>query len=78
MTRAEKFHLTFNPIHILISAIFSYLMSGRTGTALGRVVQRIDTLVEFDRGTKPTATMDEADEGEELEEPPSDVEEEIS
>jgi hypothetical protein len=65
-------------IFILISLILSYLTSGRTGKVFTRVIQQIDTLVDFDRGSKPTTTSDEAVEGEEIEEQPSDIEEEIS
>ncbi len=65
-------------LFILLSIILSYLTSGRTGKVFTRVVQQIDTLVDFDRGSKPTITSDEAVEGEEIEEQPSDIEEEIS
>ena len=63
-------------LFILFSAILHYLTSGRTGKILERVVQQIDTLVDFDRGPKTTTTTDETTEEEE-EESPTDEEEEI-
>ena len=62
----------------MISVILHYLSSGRTGKALLRVVQRIDTLVDFERSTKPVQTPGEAGEEEEEEGAPTDEEEEIS
>ncbi len=68
-------------LFILFGAILHYLTSGRTGEFLGGakslVVQRIETLVDFDRSSKPTPTAGETTE-EEAEEAPSDEEEEIS
>ncbi len=61
---------------ILLGVILHYLTSGRTGQIFERVVQQIDTLVDFDRGSKPTITTSETTEEEE-EEQPSDEEEEI-
>jgi len=69
--------LNITLICILISAILHYLSSGRTGKVLLRVVQQIDTLVDFERSTKPIQTPGEAGEEEE-EEVPTDEEEEIS
>ncbi len=63
-------------IFILISAILSYLSSGRTGKVLKRVVQQIDTLVDFDRSTRTTPTPGEMDDDEEA--PLDDEEEDIS
>ena len=58
-----------------------YLTSGRTGEVLGGarslVVQRIETLVDFDRSSKPSPAVSETTE-EEVEEVPTDEEEEIS
>ncbi|MHA2305708.1 MAG: hypothetical protein ACXACU_09970 [Candidatus Hodarchaeales archaeon] len=53
---------------ILISAVLSYLSSGRTRSALLRVVQQIDTLVDFDRSAKTTPTPGEMSEEEQVEE----------
>ncbi len=64
-------------LFILFSAILHYLTSGRTGKILERVVQQIDTLVDFDRGPK-TATTDSETTEEEAEEAPTDEEEKIS
>ncbi|MHA2245352.1 MAG: hypothetical protein ACXADY_10335 [Candidatus Hodarchaeales archaeon] len=64
-------------LFILFSAILHYFTSGRTGKILERVVQQIDTLVDFDRGPKTTTTASETTE-EETEESPTDEEEEIS
>ena len=68
-------------IFILLSVILSYFSSGRTGKVLQRVVQQIDTLVDFDRST-PTPTSGEMSDEEEVEEEeeeiPQDEEEEIT
>ncbi|MFX0122957.1 MAG: hypothetical protein ACFFAE_04910 [Candidatus Hodarchaeota archaeon] len=66
-------------LFILVSVILHYFSGGRTGRIFERVVQQIDTLVDFDRSTPAAAptTSEEASE-EEAEEPPSDEEEEIS
>ncbi|MFX0014687.1 MAG: hypothetical protein ACFFB2_06055 [Promethearchaeota archaeon] len=64
-------------LFILVGALLHYFSGGRTGRILERVVQQIDTLVDFDRDSKPTITPSETSE-EEVEEPPSDDEEEIS
>ncbi len=46
-------------ILILIGAVLNYLSSGKTRTVMQRVVQRIDTLVDFDRSSpQPTAVSD--------------------
>ncbi|MFX0185011.1 MAG: hypothetical protein ACFE95_18155 [Candidatus Hodarchaeota archaeon] len=65
-------------IFILLSAVLHYLTtSRRAGKVFERVVQQIDTLVDFDRGPKtPTPTESTDEEG--TEELPSDEEEEIS
>jgi hypothetical protein len=63
-------------IFILISVILSYLSSGRTGNVLKRVVQQIDTLVDFDRTTKTAPTPGEMNEEEEA--PLDDDEEDMS
>lgn len=65
-------------LFILMGVILHYLTSGRTGIILERVVQQIDTLVDFDRSS-PGTTVNETseEEDEETEEPPSDDEEEI-
>ncbi|MFX1285110.1 MAG: hypothetical protein ACFFB5_15725 [Promethearchaeota archaeon] len=66
-------------LFILLGVILHYLTSGRTGKIFERVVQQIDTLVDFDRSSQPTITTTEAaEEEEEEEEQPSDEEEEIS
>ncbi len=62
-------------LFILLGVILHYLSSGRTGQIFERVVQQIDTLVDFDRGSKPTITTSETTEEEEQ---PSDEEEEIT
>ncbi|MHA1972397.1 MAG: hypothetical protein ACTSW1_05380 [Candidatus Hodarchaeales archaeon] len=49
-------------IFILFGAILHYLTSGRTGKVLERVVKQIDTLVDFDRGTKSSSSTEETDE----------------
>jgi len=64
-------------LFILFSVVFHYLTSGRTGRVLVRVVQQIDTLVDFDRGSKPKVASETVEE-EIVEETPSDQEEEIS
>jgi hypothetical protein len=70
-------------LFILAGAILHYLTSGRTGKILERVVQQIDTLVDFDRSS-PATTVSETTEAEEeaeeeeTEEAPSDDEEEIT
>lgn len=65
---------------ILVSAIFHYASaSKRTKAMFQRVVQQIDTLVDFDRGPQPTSAAGEGTEGDEtVEETPTDEEEEIS
>ena len=64
-------------LFILVGAILHYLTSGKTKKIIERVVQQIDTIVEFDRGPK-AATSTESSE-EEKEEPTEQVnEEEIS
>ena len=63
-------------IFILLGVILHYLTSGRTVKVLQRVVQQIDTLVDFERSPKPVSAPSEEEEGEE--EPPADDEEEIS
>ncbi|MFX0172966.1 MAG: hypothetical protein ACFE9L_13720 [Candidatus Hodarchaeota archaeon] len=66
-------------IFIVISAVLHYLTtSGRTKKVFERVVQQIDTLVDFDRGPKTTTPPSESADEEGTEEPPSDEEEEIS
>ncbi|MFX0050049.1 MAG: hypothetical protein ACFE8U_02035 [Candidatus Hermodarchaeota archaeon] len=66
-------------IFIVVSAILHYLTtSRRTKQVLERVVQQIDTLVDFDRGPKATTTPSDLADEEDMEEPPSDEEEEIS
>ncbi|MFX1514684.1 MAG: hypothetical protein ACFFC6_00100 [Promethearchaeota archaeon] len=66
-------------LFILISVILHFFSGGRTSKIVERVVQQIDTLVDFDRAPTPVAApaADEPSEEEE-EEPPSDEEEEIS
>lgn len=64
-------------LFILFSVILHYLTSGRTGKVFVRVVQQIDTLVDFDRGSKPQVASETVEE-EIAEETPSDQEEEIS
>ena len=67
-------------ILILIGAVLNYLSSGKTRTVMKRVVQRIDTLVDFDRSSpQPTAASDtsEAESISEEEELVEDEEEEI-
>lgn len=66
-------------LFILFSVILHYFSGGRTGRIFERVVQQIDTLVDFERSSTPVAAP-AASEGteEEEEEPPSDEEEEIS
>ncbi len=66
-------------LFILISVILHFFSGGRTGKILERVVQQIDTLVDFDRAETPVGvpSADEASE-EEAGEAPSDEEEEIS
>ncbi len=63
-------------IFILISVILSYLSSGRTGKVLKRVVQQIDTLVDFDRSTRTAPTPGEMNEEDEA--PLDDEEEDMS
>ncbi|MFX0205181.1 MAG: hypothetical protein ACFFDT_04285 [Candidatus Hodarchaeota archaeon] len=66
-------------LFILISVILHFFSGGRTGQILERVVQQIDTLVDFDRSETPVgAPSAEESSEEEAEEPPSDEEEEIS
>ncbi|MHA2136823.1 MAG: hypothetical protein ACW98G_02975 [Candidatus Hodarchaeales archaeon] len=49
-------------ILILISAVLNYLSGGKTRTVMKRVVQRIDTLVDFDRSSpQPTAASEISD-----------------
>jgi hypothetical protein len=66
-------------LFILISVILHFFSGGRTGKIFERVVQQIDTLVDFDRTQTPVGapSADEAPEEEEGE-PPLDEEEEIS
>jgi hypothetical protein len=66
-------------LFIVISVALHFFSGGRTGKIFERVVQQIDTLVDFDRAETPVGTpsADEASE-EEAEEAPSDEEEEIS
>ncbi|MFW9905146.1 MAG: hypothetical protein ACFFFH_12480 [Candidatus Thorarchaeota archaeon] len=66
-------------LFILISVILHFFSGGRTGKIFERVVQQIDTLVDFDRTETPVGTprTDETSE-EEAGEPPSDEKEEIS
>ncbi len=63
-------------LFILLGIILHYITSGRTVKAFQRVVQQIDTLVDFDRSPKPTSIPSE--EEKEEEKPPTDDEEEIS
>jgi hypothetical protein len=66
-------------LFILISVILHFFSGGRTGKIFERVVQQIDTLVDFDRSPTPVgapAAEETSEEGEE--EPPEDEEEEIS
>ncbi|UCG04421.1 MAG: hypothetical protein JSW11_10625 [Candidatus Heimdallarchaeota archaeon] len=66
-------------LFILISVILHFFSGGRTGKIFERVVQQIDTLVDFDRSSTPVAAAaGETPEEEEEEEPPADEEEEIS
>ncbi|UCE12952.1 MAG: hypothetical protein JSV04_12260 [Candidatus Heimdallarchaeota archaeon] len=55
---------------ILLGAVLHYMASGRTGKVLERVVQQIDTLVDFDREPRPAPVpgepLEEEEEGEEL------------
>ena len=63
---------------ILIGVILKYLYTGRTGKVLERVVQRIDTLVDFDRSSPQSTIVDSEtvdEEGNQIEE---EEEEEIS
>ena len=54
---------------ILLGALLKYLSSGKTGKVLERVVQQIDTLVDFDRARpQPTEASDLAEEDSETEE----------
>lgn len=72
--------LNFVLLFILIGAVLHYLSSGRTVKVLERVVQQIDTLVDFDRG-KPSRTPSEGQSSEEEsveEASPEDQEEVIS
>ena len=66
-------------LFILISVILHFFSGARTGKIFERVVQQIDTLVDFDRSPTPvgTAAAEETSEEEE-EQPPEDEEEEIS
>jgi hypothetical protein len=43
-------------LFILLGVILNYLSSGKTKNALVRVVQQIDTLVDFDRSSPKTTT----------------------
>ncbi|MFW9856488.1 MAG: hypothetical protein ACFFFG_15660 [Candidatus Thorarchaeota archaeon] len=65
---------------ILISAVLHYATtSKRTKAMLLRVVQQIDTLVDFDRGPSPATVTEEGMEADEIvEDLPTDEEEEIS
>ncbi|MHA1940872.1 MAG: hypothetical protein ACXACP_00920 [Candidatus Hodarchaeales archaeon] len=64
-------------VMILLGAILKYLSSGRTGKVLERVVQQIDTLVDFDRvRPQSTSPSDLEEEDSELEEEAEEVEEE--
>ena len=66
-------------LFILVSVVLHFFSGGRTGRIFERVVQQIDTLVDFDRTTTPVgAATGEVSEEEVEEEPPSDEEEEIS
>ncbi|PWI49740.1 hypothetical protein CEE45_01025 [Candidatus Heimdallarchaeota archaeon B3_Heim] len=50
-------------ILILVGVILKYLTSGKTRKVMERVVQRIDTLVDFDRSTpQPTASSEPSEE----------------
>jgi len=49
-------------LFILIGAILNYFSSGKTGKVLERVVQQIDTLVDFDRSSPKTATDESSEE----------------
>jgi len=67
-------------ILILVSAVLNYLSSGKTRTVMQRVVQRIDTLVDFDRSSPqptPVSEAAEAESSEEEEELAEEEEEEI-
>jgi len=49
-------------LFILLGAILNYLSSERTGKILERVVQQIDTLVDFDRSSSQTTTEESSEE----------------
>ncbi|MHA1976048.1 MAG: hypothetical protein ACW98I_03990 [Candidatus Hodarchaeales archaeon] len=65
-------------ILIMIGAVLNYLSGGKTKSVMKRVVQRIDTLVDFDRSSpQPTADSETIEaESTAEEEEPIDVEEE--
>ena len=49
-------------LFILIGAILNYFSSEKTGKVLKRVVQQIDTLVDFDRSSPQTAAEESSEE----------------
>ena len=60
---------------ILLGALLKYLSSGKTGKVLERVVQQIDTLVDFDRARpQPTEASDLTEEDSETEEQEEEIE----
>ncbi len=65
-------------LFILVSVVLHFFSGGRTGKIFERVVQQIDTLVDFDRSSPAAAPTASETSEEEEEEPPSDEEEEIS
>ncbi len=60
-------------ILILISAVLNYLSGGKTRTVMKRMVQRIDTLVDFDRSSPQPTTTSESPEAESMIEEEDDI-----
>jgi len=52
-------------LFILFGVILHYLTSGRTAKIIERVVQQIDTIVDFDRGPKTPISAESIEEGKE-------------
>jgi hypothetical protein len=65
-------------LFILVSVVLHTFSGARTGKIFERVVQQIDTLVDFDRSSPAGAPTASETSEEEEEEPPSDEKEEIS